>query len=101
MPARPLKFDPDELRRLSRTQQEIADQTAATRLGEDLGSAPSALAGLDTAAACVVAGEAFDALIDDVVRDMNKQAAALKLAAERYEATDADAAVNLSNPMNL
>lgn len=101
MPGRPLKFDIDELRRLARTQQELADQTAATRLGEDLGSAPGALAGLDTADACVVAGEAFDTLIDEVVRDMNKQAAALNLAAERYEATDADAAANLSDPTDL
>ena len=97
----PLEFDTDELRRLARTQQEIADRTAATRLGEDLGSAPGALAGLDTADACVVAGEAFDALIDEIVRDMNKQAAALNLAAERYETTDVDAAANLSDPMNL
>jgi hypothetical protein len=95
-----LEFDTDELRRLARSQQEIADRTAAARVAEDLGGAPGALAGLDTADACVVAGEAFDALIDAVVRDMNKQAAALNLAADRYEATDADAAVNLSDRMN-
>ena len=96
MPGRPLQFDIEELRRLARTQQEIADQTATARLGEDLASAPGALPELDTADACVVAGQAFDARIDDVVQDMNRQAAALSLAADYLQATDADAAADIS-----
>ena len=96
-----LRVDTDELRRLSRVQREILDRTAATRIGEDLDSAPEALPQMYTAGACVAAGATIDALIDEVVRDMNKQAEALNEAARRFDEADVQVSGSLTDRMNL
>lgn len=101
VPGRPLELDTDELRRLSCAQQEILGRTSSARIGDELSSAPAALPELSTAGACVAAGAAIDALIDDVLSDMSRQALALSMAADRFDGADADAAESLSGQMNL